>query len=183
MNCADFERWLDGGRPEHERAAAEAHGQECHDCAGALAAAVEVAALLATPGFEAPSALTDDIMHRVAAEPQRRTDLATNLSEPTFPWWIQCLAQPETVLAAALGAITLGVAPKLAALGASLFTSGSSLAATLTPPALQFSGEPSLTTMLVVGALLCGSIALAGWGLYRWSNTIFTTPLFARRGR
>jgi anti-sigma factor RsiW len=188
MNCADFEHWLDGGQPETERAAAEAHARDCRACAAALAAASEIEALLAGQSIEAPPSFTDEIMRRVAAEPPRRADLAGSLAEPALPWWIQSLAQPETVLAAALGAITIGLAPRLVALAEPLFLRATAFTATVSPPSLpavsplpmNLAAGVSFPEMLAFGILIGGGVALAGWALYRWGSALFTAPRFAR---
>lgn len=191
MNCADFERWLDSGQIEAGRASAEAHARECRPCASALAAATELEALLAGHSVEAPPSFTEAIMLRVAAEPQRRADPASTLAEPTLPWWIQCLAQPETVLAAILGAITLGLAPRLIPLVESLFAQGSALTSTASLPAwsraLQLTLPFGATTsfpggMLAAGILVGSGVALGGWALYRWGSSLVNPPFLARAG-
>jgi hypothetical protein len=129
-------------------------------------------------------------MRRVTAEPRRRADLASTLAEPTLPWWIQCLAQPETVLAAILGAITLGLAPRLIPLVESLFVQGSALTSTASLPAwsralpltLPLGATTSFPGMLAAGILIGSGVALTGWALYRWGSTLVNPPFLARAG-
>ena len=106
MNCDDVNRWLDQGRPGADDAATRAHATACPRCAAALAAALEIDALLASDlaaAPAAPAALTDQVMARVALA--RRAEW--RLEPPAFDWWVRAAAEPSVALALVAAALLL----------------------------------------------------------------------------
>lgn len=112
MNCAEFERWLDQGRPDEERAPATVHRETCGTCGERLAAQLALEEALRQRLAVAPAAFTDRVMARL---PERafRPGLAPDL-DPVFPWWIRAVQEPATVLALLTAALFLGTGTLLA---------------------------------------------------------------------
>lgn len=103
MNCSEFDRWLDEGSPEGERAAAVLHAGGCARCARTLEAERAVAAALraeaTTTSIEASVGFVARVMARVegaaaagAAVPAARTS-----------WWTVFASDPISVVSVTLG--------------------------------------------------------------------------------
>jgi len=199
MNCELFERWLDDGRPEAERAAAEAHAARCASCAEALRVALELETLLAAPPAAAPPALTEHVMARIASAEATRARLPAAES-PVLAWWIEAAAEPATVLAAALAALVLWQREALVAIGVALASRTvdwwSRLAALAEKNLVPRVGSrdmvfvpsgllahPGLSSVLELLGL--AAALWAAWALYHWSERhVLAAPARPRpRGR
>lgn len=115
MSCAQFQRWLDDGRPDSERSRMMEHSAQCRRCRQELAAAVEIERSLAaactvavSPGFN------DVVLRRIHSRTQsgwRRAlgGFAQVMAEPHVPlslavtlmagWYHEVLALQVTAAA------------------------------------------------------------------------------------
>jgi hypothetical protein len=103
MTCSDLELWLDQGMPDAGRAAAVHHAESCRRCSGSLATAAQLDSLLGADWAIAPPGLADRVMQRVDRLAAARAYCWR--SEPSVPWWIECIADRAVVLAAAVAAL------------------------------------------------------------------------------
>lgn len=101
MTCANFERWLDDGRPDRDAPRMLAHAATCGLCEGALQAASEVeAALSFVPTDVMPAATSagfnDSVMRKVHAVALLQE------AEKASSWWARALTEPSFVVSIAL---------------------------------------------------------------------------------
>ena len=124
MNCSEFDRWLDEGSPEGERATAMLHAGGCARCARALEAERAVTAALraeaATSSIEASAGFVARVMAGVesaAADAGARAGsmpagaAAVPAARPS--WWTVFASDPISVVSVTLG-ISLAVLAELA---------------------------------------------------------------------
>ena len=113
MECPTFDRWLNEGRPDAQRADAHRHAESCPRCTDELAAARELTAALSQRFATAPDTFTEGVLDRIAAEERARTHVTPPIVEPSFAWWIRVLLDPATVLSCLLAAVVLATAPQV----------------------------------------------------------------------
>ncbi len=174
MTCDQVDRWLDQGGSGADAAEAQAHATSCARCSVALAAALELDALLAADFAPAPEALTERVMARVALA--RRT--AWRLEPPAFDWWVRAAAQPSVALALVLAALLMwrgDFVLGLASQGLVWLTSQLASAAAAGPVTFDPATLAALRVVLLIAA------PWASWLLYRWSED-FARPHGAARG-
>jgi len=160
LDCRDFERWLDAGRPAAEGPAAESHRARCSACAERAQVDASLDAILATRLAPAAPGLTDRVMARVAATPSATPRLATN-PELLVPWWIQVLREPEAILGLGLGALYAVSGPFLLPLarraGPALLDAGPG------PAQVPWNAWPPL----LIAAIAVPLVGAAAWALFR----------------
>lgn len=113
MECPTFDRWLNEGRPDAQRADAHCHAESCSRCEAELASAQELTAALSQRFATAPDTFTDRVLDRIATEERARPVSVPPVVEPSFPWWIRVLLDPATVLSCLLAAVVLATAPQV----------------------------------------------------------------------
>jgi len=163
MNCAEFERWLDEGRPDADRAAAMAHRDACAECGERLAAHVALEETLRQRFAVAPATFTERVMARL---PERafRHALPTDL-EPVLPWWIRALQEPATVLAFVTAALVLGTG---AFLGGTARNLVAVTARGLEQAVLRFGAASASEELRMIGAVAALLLTLASPSLWRF---------------
>jgi hypothetical protein len=120
MICADFEAWLDAGRPAEARTAALAHAASCASCAAALDADHVLDAMLRQRFASAPDGFTDRVMARLPvrdASPRPAGD-----PEPVLPLWVRVAQEPLTIASFVLGSVFLAFGNRLWDSGTALVT-------------------------------------------------------------
>jgi len=111
MICSAFERWLDDGRPDEGRAAADAHAAACPACARQLGSMDELESLLSSRFAAAPTGLTDRVMEALPPRPAARVVAAE--PEPDFPWWVRLVQEPMVAASLVAAAGLLAAFPAL----------------------------------------------------------------------
>jgi hypothetical protein len=178
-NCTDFERWLDDGRPDGSREAANAHVTGCARCGAALATAHALEeALSHAPAVTAPTGFTDAVMRRVKS-PHAATR-ARVAGTPIGSWWVRAATDPVVASLCVLAALLAWRWSLLWALAAEL---GPRLAAWVDvagrwwatrAAAIQVPAVPSAFTQpaIVLGLSFAAAPALMwlSWHLARWSE-------------
>lgn len=153
MNCSEFDRWLDEGSPEGERAAAVLHAGGCARCARALEAERAIVSALraeaATPSMEASAGFVARVMARVEGVAGEvavaregvhaglaRGGGAVPAARPA--WWTVFASDPISVVSVTLGvslAVLASWRPEwLTNIGIDLATRWLSLAASVDAP-------------------------------------------------
>ncbi|MEZ5063455.1 MAG: hypothetical protein R3B81_01920 [bacterium] len=102
MNCSEYGDWLDAGRPTGERAAAEAHAAACAPCAAAAERDAALGSLLAQRFAVASPDFTASVLARL---PAARRDFVPESPPDPYPWFVQILLEPSTVLGLVLGGL------------------------------------------------------------------------------
>ncbi|MCA9753891.1 MAG: hypothetical protein KC591_16960 [Gemmatimonadetes bacterium] len=102
MNCSEFARWLDEGRPAGERAVADAHAAACARCAAADERDATIGSLLAQRFALAPPNFTASVLARL---PAARREFVPESPPDPYPWFVQILLEPSTVLGLVLGGV------------------------------------------------------------------------------
>lgn len=111
MTCADFDRWLDAGRPAEARTAALAHAAACGACTASLDADHALDAMLRQRFASAPDGFTDRVMARL---PARETSLRpAGDPEPVLPLWVRVAQEPLTIASFVLGSVFLAFGNRL----------------------------------------------------------------------
>ncbi|HUL75983.1 MAG TPA: hypothetical protein VL691_01870 [Vicinamibacteria bacterium] len=193
-SCAEFERWLDDGRPRENEGLAVAHAAACARCRDSLAAARALEEALALPSATtAPAGFTDAVMRRLgAAESEGVAGDGRFGGERIVAWWARLAAEPAVVVPSTIAALmawrwstvwalAVGLSPRLAA-GADLAGRGWAAWAGMveTSGALRATAEPAVVLGL---GLAAAPLALwASWRLARWWEQAFARPL-VRAGR
>jgi len=180
VTCAEFDRWLDEGQPRERLEAMSAHATSCARCMRALAAALEVDALLASPdriAGRAPADFTERVMNRVIVTPQIS---AAPISAParlgtglrSGPLWLRAVSDPAVVLALLVAALVAWRGPALvvAAPAAALALAGRA-AALFSAPRLVPPGVPDWARLGVMIAAL-PPLAWLGWRLFRATEAV-----------
>ncbi|HUK64977.1 MAG TPA: hypothetical protein VLV15_16680 [Dongiaceae bacterium] len=199
MTCLEFERLLDGGKPERLPAAALAHARECARCERALARARSLESALERHFASAleldesvPESFADHVMLRVERVEARGVRWLT-LPDP-LPWWVRVPAEPTVALAAAATALLLwrgdqmiaatrAWAPGLsAATGrATELANTTGIGAVLHALASAFVPAPgaswSVVTAMAIG--VAPLLALAGYGMWRLGERLVGRPVVA----
>jgi hypothetical protein len=174
MSCDRVDRWLDQGGDEADAVAAQAHAASCARCAAALAAALEIDALLAADFGPAPEAITEQVMARVAIA--RRAQW--RFDPPAFDWWVRAAAQPSVALALALAALLMWRGDLVLALASQgLIWLATQLASASAAAPVSFA--PATRTALRLVLLI--ATPWASWLLYRWSEDFARPHRAARR--
>jgi hypothetical protein len=192
MTCAEFDLWLDQGRPAERAPEAQAHARGCARCAALLAVELEIASAFAAPlaSPAAPAGFTDRVMARVAASSQTRRSFAP-VPENDLPWWVFAAAEPATVLAALLAALVVWQ-PR------AMFSAAMSLAQVIATALGQSTGVVSVQSLLGpdlavlftnptarFGLMLAlvPFVLWLGYQLYRWTErrTVVTIKLARSR--
>ena len=180
MTCADFERWLDAGRPPADDDGLLLHARSCPTCARSLAAEEALTRALREPRALAPPGFTDAVMTRIE-RPARPAVMA-----PATPWWLRTLNEPAAVLALLLIGTLLTAWNNLATLGAGLIALIHALSggwsgvgnAMLQTPWGAILDRPEVVTGLMLGALC---LALVGAPLlYRTSLRLASRATIGR---
>jgi hypothetical protein len=188
VTCAEFDRWLDEGRPRATLQAMSAHAAGCARCMRALAASLELDAALAAPSRvqarAAPAGFTERVMRRVSVTPQvSSAPAAAWLAEKarTAPLWLRVLSEPAVALALAAAAL-------LAWRGPTLFTTAPGALAAIAGAITNLSGSlklplaqpmpQALPLALMIAAL--PPLLWLGWRLLSASEA--ATLRAARRG-
>jgi hypothetical protein len=105
MNCAEFQSWLDDGRPNGGMIATNAHRSMCPACERALAAALEIdRALSMVVPVAASHDFNDAVMRQIRADSVLPA-LLNVISKPLVPFSLAVLF----VLACNLGRLSLAV--------------------------------------------------------------------------
>lgn len=113
MNCAQFNEWLDHGRPGEDTISARTHADSCSDCAAALASDRAVTELVSQVATAAPPGFARNVMARVSEYQASRAPIPY-LAIPDFlPWWVRAAMQPVTVLALVLLSVVLWQSERL----------------------------------------------------------------------
>jgi hypothetical protein len=175
--CRTFDRWLDEGRSPSAEAPMLAHARTCARCTAALAAALEVEALLVEPlATSAPAGFTAGVMRRLAAAPRARAAIVLPEAAP-LEWWLRAPADPPAAMALVLAGLlwwlraplwamaAAGAAQVNGAVHALTEVSGIAHAAQLASGPL--SGSTGAAA-LIVG--LAPAMLLASWWLFGWSS-------------
>jgi hypothetical protein len=164
VDCRDFEAWLDAGRSEEGRVAADAHASACPGCAALVAADAGLEVALGASLLASPSDFTDRVMARVAKESRAKASLPID-PELLLPWWVQILREPQALLGLVLGAI-------YATSGAHLFP------VVRQGVAVFLAAAPGMTARLgtvgpspvMIAAFALPIVAGASWALYRLAS-------------
>jgi len=177
MTCADFERWLDEGKPASGPDAARAleasaHAESCALCAQARRAAVEIEGMMSRATPQASPAFVDRVMARIEAEP-RTVPAVPAPPSLLYPWWVRSAAEPASVLAFLLAALLawridwVGAAVRLIAGVARSFASLVAPAGAAIAPAAD---HPAIG----LGYLLVCALPLLwlSFVLYRWAERL-----------
>ena len=164
MDCRDFERWLDEGRPAGPRNAALSHQAACESCAASLAAARDVEDALRQRFATADDGFTDRVLRRLDAAPKPITTPLDD--EPAVPWWVLVLQDRMTIGAFLIAAI-------LRIWGADLWRTGE-LALPVASGALRTFGTTLTSLPSVAGLsiatmtlLVAPLLAVGSWFVYR----------------
>ena len=186
MSCADFDRWLDDGRPGARLEAMSAHAAGCARCMRSLAASLDLEALLAAPArveAAAPASFTERVMRRV-----RVTRQVAPVAPPAWlgararsaPLWLRVLSDPAVALALILAALFAWRAQKLvaAAQAATAAWSGAILGPLASFGARAFGPMPEAFPLALMIAALPPMLWL-GWRLMRATEAM--TARVARR--
>ena len=190
-SCEDFERWLDDGRPDDGKGAAEVHAASCGRCREALAAARSIEEALALPTATlAPAGFTDDVMRRVvAAEAESVAGQVGVRGVGNLVLWLGLVAEPWVAVPCLLvalmawrGSALLAIAGKITSPLALWADAAARALPTLTialPAALRALSTPG--AMLGLGMAVAPVILWASWQLARWSERAFALPLVRPR--
>jgi len=176
MSCEQVDRWLDQDRPDSGAADCRTHAAACPRCAAALAAALEIEALLAADLAGAPAAITERVMARVGVA--RRAEW--KLDPPAFDWWVRAAAEPGVALAFAVAALLIWRGDLLLALasqGMGWLAAGLASAAAAVPATLAPATRAALWLTLLIAS------PWASWLLFRWSETLARPHAAGRRAR
>jgi hypothetical protein len=180
MNCNDVERWLDDGMPEREAAPARSHAATCARCGAALAAMLELDALLDAPLIaNAPEGFTERVMSRVARVDAMSARSAVPLASP-FAWWVRIAAEPAPALALLLAGLTLWKANALLSFASSLttWTAAGVARAAATSSLLTLPDLLSRPAVLFGLALaVAPAAAWASWVLFAWTERMVLLPV------
>lgn len=176
MNCARFDRWLDGGRAADAEAEARTHARGCARCAAAREASLELeVALGAAP--PAPAGFADRVMARVADTPQGAAAAALApapvralLDLPALPWWVRAAIEPGALLAAAASALLLGWGGPL--FHRASLASGWISQALAHAPAMPAPTEMDPRVMWVVTLAFAPAVAWASLRFYAWGRRL-----------
>ncbi len=159
--CVECERWLDEGRPDEGKGAADAHVAGCGRCSSALAAARAIEAALVLPvSATTPAGFTNVVMRRVGSLPVAAR--APVLEGPTLPWSVRANANPVIVTLVTLAAFLLWQSTTLQA-SAAVLASRLATLGDLTGRWLAAAIEmPTTGSLLAEPAVLLGlAVALA----------------------
>jgi len=193
-SCAEFERWLDDGRPREDEGMAVAHAAECAPCRVSLAAARALEEALAlSPATTAPAGFTDAVMRRMrAAESEGVAGDSSVGGERIVAWWARLAAEPAVVIPSTIAALmawrwstvwalAAGLSPRLAAWAALAGRGWAAWAGMVeTSDVLRATTEPAVVLGL---SLAAAPLALwVSWRLARRSEQAFARPLI-RAGR
>jgi hypothetical protein len=182
--CVEYERWLDDGRPNEDRGAAEAHVAGCGRCSAALAAARSVEEGLALPPTAtAPAGFTDAVMRRVSSE-----HVAADGS--TLLWWVRVAADPAAVslvvvavllvwLLPTLWVFVIGLSRWLVAWGDRTERWLGAASAIELPVAPSVLARPEL--LLALTFVAAPLLLWLSWQLARWSEETVAGPLVRPR--
>jgi hypothetical protein len=176
MSCEQVDRWLDQGSPEAGAVECRAHAAACARCAAALAAALEIDALLAADFAPAPAALAERVVARIAMT--RRAEW--KLEPPAFDWWVRAAAEPSVALALGVAALLLWRGDLLLALasqGMVRLAAGLASAAVAVPATLAPATRAGLWLTLLL------AVPWASWLLFHWSETLAQPHAAGRRAR
>lgn len=172
MDCRDFERWLDEGRPAGDSVAARdaaAHAAACPTCAGALRDMDEWESALSQRFTVAPDGFTDRVMTRLPERAESEALSVPEDRESPWPWWLQALLEPAALLGLLLGMLYAVAAPTLMGTGRdvapSLITRLTQLVTTLPDPTWLRSPAGQL--------VMIGAAVVVSLGLFRGSIALF----------
>lgn len=113
MNCLDFERLLDAGKPASLPEPAKAHARECARCERAWARARSLELALARHFTVDAVARDEDVLAGFADRVLTRVERGEArgirwLTLPeALPWWVRVPAEPSAALAAVVAALVL----------------------------------------------------------------------------
>jgi len=187
VTCAGFDRWLDEGRPRAGLEVMSAHAEGCARCMRALAASLELDALLASPvrtAHPSPASFTERVMRRVSATPQ-----VAPVAPPAWlgakarsaPIWLRVLSDPAAALALIVAALFAWRGPELLSavpvVGLAISGAVASLLSALRLPSLA--PMPEAFPLALMFASLPAMLWL-GWRLLRATEAL--TARVARRG-